>query len=228
MGIFAVDGKLAGILNRLGSLFVLNVLTIICCIPVFTLGAAVTALYDGTLRLARGEEGSLVAGYFRAFLANFKDATKVWLPAGGILGFLIFDIRLLTYLEGTFAQVYRIVLFVLVLVIALVLNYVFALMARFQNTIKNTLKNALILSMGNILPALSILALMALPVAVLMISYRFFAVDVLLGVSGPACLASIYFSSLFQKYEKEEAAPVGGLQNLHEGAAKQDSTEVQL
>lgn len=201
MGIFAVDGKLAGFLNRLGSLFVLNILTMICCIPVFTLGAAMTALYASTLRLVRGEDGSLVKGYFKAFHANFKQATKVWLAGGGIIGFMILDIWLLNFLEGTFGQIYRILLFVLILLVVLELIYTFALMARFQNTIKNTLKNALILSVGKIIPALFVLILMALPVVLLMISYRFVAVDILLGISGPVYLSSIYFTSLFQRYE---------------------------
>ena len=45
MGIFAPDGKLAGFLNALGNLIVLNILTLICSIPIFTFGASMTALY---------------------------------------------------------------------------------------------------------------------------------------------------------------------------------------
>lgn len=205
MGIFAVDGKLARFLNTLGSLFVLNILTLISCIPIFTLGAAMTALYTCTLRLVRAEGGSLVKGYFKAFRANFKQATKVWLAGGAMIAFMAFDIWLLNFLEGTFGQVYRIILFVLILLAALELIYTFALMARFQNTIKNTLKNALILSVGKLLPALCILILMVLPIGLLMISYRFVSVDILLGISGPAYLSSLYFTSLFKRYEREDA-----------------------
>lgn len=35
MGIFSPDGALARLLNTLGNLIVLNILTIICCVPVF-------------------------------------------------------------------------------------------------------------------------------------------------------------------------------------------------
>lgn len=201
MGFFSVDGKLAKLLNRLGNLLLLNMLTVICSIPVFTFGAAMTALYTCTLRLVRGEDGSLAASFFAAFRGNFKQATKVWLLGGGIIVFMAFDIWLLNFLEGTFSQVYRIVLFVLILLAVLELVYTFALMARFQNSIRNTLKNALILLVGNPIPTVLLLNLMAIPVAFLMISYRLVAVDILLGISGPVYLSSIYFTYLFKRFE---------------------------
>ena len=51
MGIFAPDGKLAGFLNALGNLIVLNILTLICSIPIFTFGASMTALYTMVMRM---------------------------------------------------------------------------------------------------------------------------------------------------------------------------------
>lgn len=201
MGIFSMNGKLAKFLNTLGSLFLLNLCALLCCVPVFTVGAAMTALYSCTLRLVRGEEGSPVKDYFNAFRENFPQATKVWLVGGCLIAFMAFDIRLLRSLSGTFGQVYRILLFALILFFALELIYSFALMARFQNTTRNTLKNALILSLGKPVNALGVLLLTALPVGVLMISYRFLPVLFLLGLSGPAYLAGIYFTTLFKPYE---------------------------
>ena len=75
----------------------------------------------------------------------------------------------------------------------------------FWNTLKNTLKNAWILSLGKPLPAVLILVLMFLPLGLLAISYRFISVLFLLGISGPAYFSSIYFTSLFQKFENQPA-----------------------
>lgn len=202
MGLFAVDGKLAKFLNRLGALFILNALTLICSIPIFTIGTAMTALYTSTLRLAREEEGGLVSGYFKAFRDNFKQTTIIWLAGGAISLFMVFDIWLLRSMEGTFGQVYRIILFVLILLFILEMIYMFALLARFENTTKNTLKNAVVLSIGNIVPAVFILIVTVLPILLLMVSYRFVIVDILIGASGPAYLASLYFVSIFKRYEE--------------------------
>ncbi len=204
MGIFAVDGKLARFLNRLGDLIVLNILTIICSIPIFTAGAAMTAMYTVTLRMTRNEDGSLIKGYFKAFRDNFKQATIIWLAGAFLILFMTFDIWLLRSITGTFGLVYRVLLFVLILLFVMGLVYIFALLARFDNTIKNTLKNAAILCVGRFVPAIIILICTLIPMLLLVISYRFFIVDFLLGISGPAYLASFYFTSLFKNYEGEE------------------------
>lgn len=205
MGIFAHDGKLAQLLTTLGNLIVLNILTLLCSVPVITIGPATAALFTSTLRIVRGEEDSLISQYFASFRANFKQASILWCLAGSCLAFMAFDIYLLSFLEEPFGQVYRIVLFVLIILFALVSLYGFALMARFDNTLKNTLKNAWILSLGKPLPAVLILVLMFLPLGLLAISYRFISVLFLLGISGPAYLSSIYFTSLFQKFENQPA-----------------------
>lgn len=212
MSIFAVDGKIAVFLNRLGCLIVLNLLTVVCCIPLFTAGAALTALYSMTMRMVRGEEQGIIGGYLRAFGDNFKQATVLWLIGGGLALFMAFDIRVLHSLTGTFGQVYRIVLFALILLFAMVLIHAFAVLARFDNTTWNTVKNALLLCAGHVGPACLMLAVTVIPVVLLTVSYRFLSVDILLGISGPAYLASMYFAPLFKKYEgvsrdgqKEEA-----------------------
>ena len=201
MSIFAADGKLVNFLNRLGYLMILNLLTVLCCIPVFTTGAAITALYSVTLRLVRKEDERIIAGYFRAFCDNFKQATLIWLAGGGILLFMLFDIRLLQSVAGTFGQLYRIVLFGAILLLVMLLMHAFAILARFDNTIKNTLKNAALFCAGHIAPAILMLETVLIPVILLMLSYRFLSVDILIGISGPAYLTSIYFTSLFKKYE---------------------------
>ena len=92
MGIFSPDGALARLLNTLGNLIVLNILMIICCVPVFTAGAAMTALYTMVMRMARKEDGKIISEYFKAFKANFKQATILWLIFGGLIAFMTFDI----------------------------------------------------------------------------------------------------------------------------------------
>ena len=204
MGIFSPDGKLAGFLNALGNLIVLNILTIICCIPVFTAGAAMTALYTMAMRMARKEEGKIIPEYFKAFKDNFKQTTILWLIVGGLIGFMTFDIWLLRSVAGTFGIVYRVMLFAIILIFAMVLIHVFAVQARFDNTIKNTAKNALLFCVGKLPQAVLMLVLTLIPAVLLTVSYRFISVDFLIGLSGPAYLAAIYFADLFKNYENAE------------------------
>lgn len=204
MGIFAADGKFAKVMNQLGELIVLNILTLLCSIPILTIGASMTALYTMTMRMARKEDGSLIRGYFQAFRDNFKQATILWVVGGGVALFMIFDIWILRFVTGTFGLVYRMLLFVLVLLFAIVLIHIFAVQARFDNTIKNTAKNALLFCVGHFPQAVLMLVVTLFPVILLMISYRAVSVDFLIGISGPAYLAGLYFKSIFKAYEKQE------------------------
>ena len=56
-GLFNYDGPLVSFLNRLADLVILNIVFLICCIPVFTIGASLTALSSMTMKMARKEEG---------------------------------------------------------------------------------------------------------------------------------------------------------------------------
>ena len=204
MGIFSPDGALARLLNTLGNLIVLNILTIICCVPVFTAGAAMTALYTMVMRMVRKEDGKIISEYFKAFKVNFKQATILWLIFGGLIAFMTFDIWLLRSITGTFGMAYRVILFVIVLVFAMILIHIFAVQARFDNTTKN----ALLFRVGKLPQAVLMLLLTLIPAVLLTISYRFVSVDFLIGLSGPAYLAAIYFADLFKNYEDVEEETV--------------------
>lgn len=224
MSIFAADGKLAKFLNTLGNLIVLNLLTILTSLPVFTAGASMTALYTMTMRMARNEEGGIIKGYLQAFRSNFKQATVLWGIGGGLMVFMLFDIWLLQNVTGDFGLAYRILLFVLVLLLGMLLIHIFAVLARFDNTVKNTAKNAALFCAGHFCPAILMLAVTLLPVLLLTASYRFLSVDFLFGISGPAYLVGWYFKGIFEKYENSEEKPA----DTDTGCRAEKSTKFQM
>ena len=202
MSIFAADSKLTVVLNTIGNLMVLNILALICMIPVVTAGSSLTALYTMTMRIVRKEEGSIIRGFFGAFKDNLKKSTAIWLMGGGLLVFMAFDIWILRSVTGNFGLVYRVLLFVLMMFVGMVLMNALALTARFENTVKNTLKNALVIVASHLPQSALMLVIFLLPVLLLFVSMRFVSVDILIGLSGPAWLASVYFCPLFHSFEE--------------------------
>ena len=146
----------------------------------------------------------MTASYFRSFRENFTQATAIWLIGGGLSLFLYLDIRLLGTVEYSFVQPYKIVLFVLMLFVLMFTFFSLAVSARFENTLKNTIKNGMLFCVIHIFRSILMFLVMLIPVVLLGVSLRFLSVDVLLGVSGPAFLASIYFRDLFRDFEQEE------------------------
>lgn len=80
MGIFSYESKFSQIMIFIFDLCVLNMLFILCCIPVFTIGAAQAALYSGIRTLLDKEDDtSPVKAFFKSFRSGFGSITVAWL-----------------------------------------------------------------------------------------------------------------------------------------------------
>ena len=152
MRLFSYDSKFSQIMLKLCYGCYLNLLWMVCSLPVFTVGAATAALYDVTLRLAREEEPPLTRQFFKAFLENFRQATILWLILLGVGALLGADGYILYRLsKGTTGVVPVVCTLGLALIIAaaiayvIVLLYVFPLVASVKNTNWAMLKNALLI-----------------------------------------------------------------------------------
>lgn len=64
--------KLLQIANKAGALSLLNILYIICCLPLVTIGAACTALYTCIFLMPDSKDGHLV----RTFFFKFQSALQ--------------------------------------------------------------------------------------------------------------------------------------------------------
>ena len=152
MKLFSYDSKFSQIMLKLCYGCYLNLLWMVCSLPVITAGAATAALYDVTLRLAREEEPPLTSRFFKAFRENFRQATILWLILLGVGALLGADGYILYRLsKGTTGVVPTVCTLGLALIIAaaiayvIVLLYVFPLVASVKNTNWAMLKNALLI-----------------------------------------------------------------------------------
>lgn len=149
MRFFSYDSKFSQIMLKLCYGCYLNLLWFVCSLPVFTLGAATAALYDVTLRIARGEEPPITSRFFKAFRENFRQATILWLILLGLGLLLGADGYILYHLyKSTIGAVSVICTLGLALIIAaaiayvIVLLYVFPLAASVKNTNFAMIKNS--------------------------------------------------------------------------------------
>ena len=146
--IFGMDSGVMRFLTLVANLAILNVLFIVCSLPVVTLGASLTALNYVALQMIRQEDSYIMRGFFRGFKQNFLQATAIWLIllAAGI--FLWLDYWSVSqYFTGAMRTVMLVGLTVLAVMWVMVFLYVFALQARYENTVKQTMKNALFMAL---------------------------------------------------------------------------------
>lgn len=206
MGIFNYDGPLMHFLNKLSDVVILNILFIVCCIPVFTIGASCTALYSVTLKMAKNEESYVTKTFFKAFKDNFKISTACWLILALIGVLLLIDYRIAPQMFKGLAFVLQAVFAALGIVLSIVFLYIFPYIARFENTVKNSFKNAILIGILN-LPFTLLMLVITIGVPVissfigLQISGLFW---ILLGFTLIAYVNSIFFRKVFYKYEPHE------------------------
>ena len=157
--IFNLDGPVFEALNRLADMVILNLLFLLCCVPVITIGASLTALSCVTLKMKDKEEGYVARTFFRSFRQNFRQATVIWLillMAAAVMGV---DFRILNSLSGVPMLIVRTVVIIGAMIWCMIFFYVFPLLAKFENTITATLKNALLLSLANFPKAILIIVI---------------------------------------------------------------------
>lgn len=152
MNFFNYEGPFFNTLNRLADLVILNVLWLICCIPIVTAGASTTALMYVTMKMANDEDATIAKNFFKSFRENFRQSTIMWLimlVIGAILVADYFIMPIMNLSESMYSIMFG--LFCLMaLVYLMVLVYLFPLQAKLENKIKDTFKNAILLSIRHL------------------------------------------------------------------------------
>jgi len=162
------DGFLFQALTRVGDLIILNVLFIITCIPIVTIGAAQAALYKVVMDMHYEQEAGMFKGFFRAFKENFKQATIVWVVELIVLVSLVCDwLLVMSYFDVT---VMYVLLGVLAALVVCVCAYMIPLLVRYQNSLRQHLSNAMILAVIKLPKTILMVGLTWLPLIIFALS----------------------------------------------------------
>jgi len=169
-----MDGPVFRFLSLMYDLMILNIIYVITCIPVITIGAATSALYRTMLDKRYGLDAG-VKTYLRQFLANFRQSTPRFLLFLLICAVLAFDARY-AISGGLPAPSLLFSIFLVMLTVAAGLSsWVLALTGQFDNTLTGTLRNAALLTFRH-LPLTLLLLLRFLPLLLAYFSAPLFLV----------------------------------------------------
>jgi len=153
---------------KVGNVFLINILWLVCCIPVITVGASCAAMYRAIFDLREGKEGC-VKNFFRGFKASFSLATKVWLVLAAVLGVIYLIPQVVGILQ---LQIVSLItagaLFAAMMLLWLLMVCVFPLTAYFDTTLKKTLRNAAFIAVRHGKKSIGSAVICAIPLGVLM------------------------------------------------------------
>ena len=172
---FNIDSPIMQFFSRLADIMVLNLVFLLTCIPIFTTGAAVTALYDVVFRMDTSREGKLLAAYFRAFCTNFKQSTAIWLVLLVFGAATLVNMARFSEIGGILGYPLLLAATLVLVILTMVASYAFPLLSQFDNTTRATVKNALLLSLGHLPRSLVLLAANCLPWMIMLVNLYTFA-----------------------------------------------------
>ena len=200
------DSFVGKALARIADLVILNVMWIIGCLPVFTIGTSTAALY-ASLKALRIDTTVSAKYFWREYRRNFKQGTILWGILVGCAGLLAVDLYILIALDLKMRFALIVVLLVMAAVYVAAAGYIFPIQGCFDNSVVNILKNSVILAVLHFPKTILITAtnmapfwLFAVaPDAVWMTLPFWFAI----GGASVAYLNSILLQSVFARYTDE-------------------------
>lgn len=206
------DSPFMQFMNRFGRLIILNVLFLLCCIPIVTIGAASTAMYTVTLKQARNEEPYVVRTYFQAFKKNFLQSTLLWIFWLIIIALLYTDFKVMYGRPGFLPSVMRIALYLVILLADMTLSYTFPLQASFYNSMKQTIQNAFLISIRHFTKTIPIVCIPIAGVVIVLLTnftlYWGLFIWLFIGFAMCAQLKSHYLAQVFDFYINPPEEPV--------------------
>lgn len=208
MNLFHPDNPVMRFLSRIFDLILLNLLFVFSCIPIVTIGASLSAIYQILFKIIDKKDPYIFKGYIKAFRENFKPATLIWILtvlAGAGIYLALFAINAKS---GQNLELLQIPIWILVFIIVSVATYAFPLLSRYQCGIKQLIINAFVLSIGNI-PATVIIIVFPLGILYLASSAGLNIAVICclaftIGCSGILYLISYVLFQIFKKHEDKE------------------------
>lgn len=216
-GVFSLDNPVMRFLSRVADIMVLNLLFLLCSLPIITIGASLSALYYCLFKIKDEEEGYLIKKFFHSFKDNLKQATFMWLILLIPAAFLILEFLMYREVDGTMGNVVRSIVLIGFIFWYLIATYAFALQSKFYNSIRNTFRNAVLLLFANGPRSVGIIGLTAAVVVFTLMQkntivlWNLLLVWILFGFAAVATINVQFLYPVIQKLmpeeEKEEATP---------------------
>ncbi len=214
---FSMDNKFFVFMGKVADLCLLNLICLVCCIPIVTAGASITALYYVTLKMVRNEESYIFRSFFKSFKQNFRQATIIHLIMVAAAVLLYLDTNIVKNMGEPMSQIMSVIFAVFTLVYAMILLYLYPILAKFYNSVKNTFTNAILMAIRHLPYTFIMLLICALPVLIffvpsLQIQMTLILLVILFGMAVIAYLNSFFLVKIFDKYipENSEGDADGG------------------
>ena len=187
-------------LTGLANLIIVNIIFMITCLPVITIGASITALFRITIAILAGDNPSVFRDYLHAFKTNFLKATALELLYAVLLAFFGFEIYMVnTMMDSQYSWAQYPAYFFIAAIVASAC-FSFPLLAWFEESFKQILKNSLLLALSN-LPVTIMFVVITGILGILIYDFPVITMSIMIfmGFSSVAFFYSLFLKRIFEK-----------------------------
>jgi len=199
--LFNLDSPIMKVLGTLADMCLLNIMTIICCLPVFTAGASITAMHYVLLKMVRNEEGYVWKDFWKSFKENFWQGMAIGSILLIFVAFFLVDCYIFKGMVETVSVPMLAVAGAFALFLYMIYLYVFPLLAHFHNTVLGTIKNAFFVGVMAFPQTILMMIATALPFVLVYQYAQIIPLIVMFGFTAPAYFCAWMYSKTFKKIE---------------------------
>lgn len=155
-------------LKKIINFLLLNILWVVCSIPLVTIGASTCAAFYVSLKMVNEEEVSVVKMFFKAFKQDFMQGTIMLCITSPCTALCFFMWRTLIK-SGEMNLLFILGAFIVTLVLIILNFYSYALIARYTNSIKNIIRNSAGLTVQHFKTTMLTIVVVAAEIAIMFV-----------------------------------------------------------
>ena len=198
---FSEDSPAFAVLSFFTDMVIVSVLWLVCCLPVFTVGAAFSALYYAVTKALRYKRGYAAREFFRGLKMCFRQSTAAWLLYVLLMAVLMIDLRIMQVSGGNTASFLQFVFTVIMLCLTVLLIYMLAYIARFTLPFGGVIRNAALMAVRHLPWSVILILLIVCPAAGVCLVPPL----ILIMPAAAAFLDSLILERIFRRYMTDEA-----------------------
>ena len=199
--LFNLDSPILRVLGTLADMCLLNIMTILCCLPVFTAGASITAMHYVLLKMVRNEEGYVWKDFWKSFKENLWQGMAIGSILLIFVAFFLVDCYIFKGMVETVSVPMLAIAGAFALFLYMIYLYAFPLLAHFHNTVLGTIKNAFFVGVIAFPQTILMMIVTALPIVLIYQYAQILPLVIMFGFTAPAYFCAWMYSKTLKKIQ---------------------------
>lgn len=131
--VIAPEGPIMQFFVRILDIAIISVVFTVTCIPIITLGCALTSLYYAVVKAVYHREGHVIKAYFHCFKVNLKQGLGLGIGCDILFAVLLGNLYLVFMMDlGMVGMVFGVIFIMMLVVLFVLIAYGFPILSRFE------------------------------------------------------------------------------------------------